>query len=204
VHHDLLSPYHHRPSAIHRLPAGVKLGGAILCVFAVVLMPRTAWLAYALVSAALLGVAILSGVPLRRLGKRLLVVEPFAVCVALLSLFQRNGLEIFLAMLTKSTICIICMVLLAATTRFSDVVRVLWRLRVPSLLVTTLALMYRYLFVLFDEMGRMLRARRSRTFSPGRSFAWRSSATVAAHLFVRASERAERIYAAMCARGWIT
>ena len=28
------------------------------------------------------------------------------------------------------------------------------------------------------------------------------SATVIGHLFIRSSERAERIYAAMCARGW--
>jgi cobalt/nickel transport system permease protein len=62
--------------------------------------------------------------------------------------------------------------------------------------------MHRYLFVLLDEMERMQRARRSRTFVASRTSVWRGSAQVAALLFVRASERAERVYLAMCARGW--
>ena len=71
-----------------------------------------------------------------------------------------------------------------------------------ALLVVTLALMHRYLFVLVDETARLRRARRSRTFTTGRVFGWRLTATVAAQLFIRTSERAERVYAAMCARGW--
>jgi cobalt/nickel transport system permease protein len=75
-------------------------------------------------------------------------------------------------------------------------------MRVPALLVTTLALMHRYLFVLLDESERMRRARSSRTFWRQRRARWRMLGTVVGQLFVRASERAERIYAAMCARGW--
>jgi cobalt/nickel transport system permease protein len=79
---------------------------------------------------------------------------------------------------------------------------VLQRVRVPGLLITTIALMHRYLFVLADEAERMRRARLSRTFTRGKRFGWGSLATVVGQLFVRASERAERIYDAMCARGW--
>ena len=140
--------------------------------------------------------------PLRHLGRRLLLAEPFAVGVALLSLLQPNGLRIFTAMLIKSTLCLFCMVLLTATTRFTDLLGALQQAHAPRLLVTTLALTYRYLFLLIDEAGRMLRARRSRTFVRDRWSTWRSLATVAALLFVRSSERAERVYSAMCARGW--
>jgi cobalt/nickel transport system permease protein len=62
--------------------------------------------------------------------------------------------------------------------------------------------MHRYLFVLRDESGRMGRARSARTFTRGRRFAWLAAASVVGQLFVRASARAERIYDAMCARGW--
>ena len=51
------------------------------------------------------------------------------------------------------------LVLLAATTPFSEIVRVLREWRVPALLLTTLTLMDRYLFVLVEESGRMQRAR---------------------------------------------
>jgi cobalt/nickel transport system permease protein len=70
------------------------------------------------------------------------------------------------------------------------------------LLITTMTLMHRYLFVLSDEAERMRRAQASRSFTRGRRFQWRSMSTVVGHLFIRASERAERIYDAMCARGW--
>jgi len=90
----------------------------------------------------------------------------------------------------------------ATTTPFPELLRVLRAIHTPALLVTTLALMYRYLFVLADEAQRMRRARQSRTLRPGRGRIWRLLATVVGQLFVRATGRAERIYAAMCARGW--
>ena len=62
--------------------------------------------------------------------------------------------------------------------------------------------MHRYIYVLADESERMKRARLSRSFTPGRRFQWLALSTVAGQLFVRASERAERIYNAMGARGW--
>lgn len=204
MHRALLEPYQHQRSAIHRLSAGVKAGGALAFVLAIVLLPRASWAAYGAGAALLLLLAGFSRIPPHALARRLLLVEPFALGVALLSLLQPNGLMVFAATLTKSTLCLFCMVLLSSTTRFSALLRVLWRIRVPALLVTTLALMHRYLFVLADETGCMMRARRSRTFTRDRFSAWRSSASVIAHLFVRSSERAERIYAAMCARGWKT
>jgi cobalt/nickel transport system permease protein len=204
MHSRFLNPYQHRASLIHRLPAAVKLAAATAFIIAVVLLPRSAWYAYAAFGAGLLLVAAFSHLPARTLIIRLLQVEPFALGVAVLSLLQPNGLQIFAAMLARSTLCLFALVLLACTTRFTDILHVLWRLHIPSLLITTLALMYRYIFLLSDETGRMLRARRSRTFTGDRRFAWHSLATILAHLFVRSLDRAERIYTAMCARGWKT
>jgi cobalt/nickel transport system permease protein len=173
-------------------------------VVAIVVLPRDAWTAYAAWAVALVGLALLSRVRLPRLGLRLLAVGPFALGVALLSLAQPGGLAVFAAVLTRGTLCLSVMLLLAATTRFTDLLRVLRRVRVPALLVTVLALMYRYLFVLAAESARLARARRSRTMRGDRLGAWRAAAGIAARLFVRSSERAERVYAAMCARGWRT
>ena len=198
----VLSPYQHGSSAVHRLPAGAKLAAAVACILLIVLLPRTAWWAYAAIGALLGVLAFITRANLRQMLVRLLLLEPFVLGIALLALLRPGGAGLFLSMLAKSTLCLACMILLTATTRFSDLLAVLWRIRVPSLLVTTLALMHRYLFVLLEEMERMQRARRSRTFVAGRSSAWRNSAQVAGQLFVRTSERAERVYLAMCARGW--
>ncbi|MBP6874589.1 MAG: hypothetical protein KBD56_00810 [Candidatus Eisenbacteria bacterium] len=270
----LFAVYRHRSSAIHRAQAMVKLGLTIAFIIAIVLLPRApissasphsaiirndqaanTWMVFAAAAALLAILAVWSRVPLHHLGKRLLVVEPFALGIALLALLQPNGLRIAAVMLTKSTLCLFAMVLLSSTTRFSDLLRSLIALRMPGLLVTTLTLMHRYLFVLFEEAARLKRARKSRTMGvpssmsmppsvqapspvgspspmgapspmgspssngvcltlPGartldqsvraRRNDWRASAAIAAQLFVRASDRAERVYFAMAARGWKT
>jgi cobalt/nickel transport system permease protein len=132
----------------------------------------------------------------------MLLLEPLVLGVAGLMLFQPGGVKIFALVMLKANLCLLTTVLLANTTPFTEIVRVLQRLHVPWLFVTTLTLMHRYLFVLAGESERMRRARAGRTFTSGRRFQWQSLSSVVGQLFVRASERAERIYNAMCARGW--
>jgi cobalt/nickel transport system permease protein len=191
-----------RDSPIHRLPAALKLGAALAAILGTVLAPTgwTAW--YVGVSLALGGAVVLSRTPVRFLLKRLAVMFPFVLGVALVNAFQPGAKAGWLAVLVRSTLCLATVILLSNTTPFSGILRVLRRVGVPGLLITTLTLMHRYLFVMADEAERMRRARASRTFQRRRGIQWRLLATVVSQLFVRASERAERIYAAMCARGW--
>ena len=102
----------------------------------------------------------------------------------------------------RGSLCLLTVSIFAAVTPFGALPGVLRRIGVPALLVTTMALMHRYLFVLVDESDRMRRARACRTFTRRRGLGWAMNAEVIGRLFVRASERAERIYLAMCARGW--
>ena len=77
------------------------------------------------------------------------------------------------------------------------------------ILTTIIAFLYRYLFVLTDEVFRLLRARRipfggrARQRSGG-SVAWRAgvAGNMAGQLFLRSYERSDRIYNAMLARGY--
>ena len=202
IHERLLSPYQHGASVLHRLPPGIKLGAALALILLIVLLPRNAWGMHGALAAGLAVIAIASRASIRQLLLRLLLVEPLVIGVALLALLRPDGGVLFVSMITKSTLCLASMILLTATTRFSDILDVLRHLRVPALLITSLALTHRFMFVLVEEMQRMLRARRSRTFTDNRAVTWNGSAQVAGRLFVRASERAERVYLAMCARGW--
>jgi cobalt/nickel transport system permease protein len=198
---DFLDKYSRLDSPIHRLPAGLKLSAAIALLLAIVIPARIHHI-HAGAAALLLIILLLSRVPPWFVLKRVLLLEPFVLGVAVLALFQADGRALFAALVLKGTLCLLAMVLLSNTTPFAAILRVLRAIRVPALLITTLALMYRYLFVLLDESQRMRRARRSRSFSAGRSRTWRSMSTVIGQLFIRASGRAERIYAAMTARGW--
>jgi len=138
----------------------------------------------------------------RVVAKRMVYVEPFALGALGLTLFQPDGWRLFLVVLVKSHLCLAATVMLATTTSFFAMLDALRRLRVPSIFVTVLALAYRYLFVLSEEMTRMRRARQSRTFIRRRRLEWQMLASVVAVLFVRASDRAERVYRAMVARGY--
>ena len=146
--------------------------------------------------------AALSRIPALFLLRRLLLLEPLVLGVALLSLFQNHGSRIFVLLAARSTLCLLTMILLSNTTPFSALLAIMRTCRVPTLLITTLALLYRYLFVLAEEAQRMTRARASRTFTTTRHRRWHTTATVASQLFIRATERAQRVYSAMCARGW--
>ena len=147
-------------------------------------------------------VAALSRVPPGFLLGRLVILEPVVLGASALSLLQPGGLRIFATLAAKTTLCLLTMLLLASTTPFAGLLAVMRRVRVPALLVSTVALMYRYLFVLADETQRMRRARASRTYQAGRAREWGALAGMLGQLFVRSTERAERIYAAMVARGW--
>ena len=192
----------HVGSAIHRLPAPVKLGLALAVIVGTVIMPASvhAWF-YGV--AALLAVAVMaSGLAPTFLLKRILALSPFIAGVALAGVFAPSGRVSWRAVAVKSGLCLLTVTIVSNTTPFSKILQVLRRLRVPALLITTIALMHRYLFILSEEAERMRRARLSRTFTRGRRFRWKALSTVLGQLFVRASERSERIYDAMCARGW--
>jgi cobalt/nickel transport system permease protein len=189
-------------SPIHRLPAALKLGLALVIIVATVLAP-VQWRAWFIGVAGLLVLTMwLSRLPLFFFFRRVLVLSPFVLGVVLVNAFQPTGRVNWLGVAAKSVLCLLTVILVSNTTPFSQILRVLSFIRVPALLITTIALMHRYLFVLMDESERMRRARASRTFTCGRRFHWRALATVVGQLFIRASERAERIYDAMCARGW--
>lgn len=188
-------------SPVHRRRPGLKLAISLLVVFATIVLPLSRWPILVALAVLLLLVAALSRVPARFLAWRMLCLEPFVLGVALLTLFQPGGGLVCATLIVRSTLCLFTMVLLASTTPFPQLLGVLRWLRVPALLITTLALMYRYLFVLADEAQRMQRARQSRSFSKRRWPGWHVLATVVSQLFVRATARAERIYAAMLARG---
>jgi len=195
-------PAGHASSVIHRLPAGVKLGATLGLVGGTVLMPLADQWWFAGTAALLLIIAGLSRISPGFLLTRILALSPLVLGVALVNACQATGRSHWLGVAERSLLCLLTVTLAANTTPFSGILRVLQKVRVPGLLITTIALMHRYLFVLADEAGRMRRARASRTFTRTRRFQWQTLSSVVGQLFIRASERAERVYEAMCARGW--
>ena len=191
-----------RPTVLHRASPSVKFGAALALIVGIALLPRRVGALYLLPAALLLLLWPLGRMSLSYALRRLLVAEFFVLGIALLTLLTPAAAPLLLATIIKSNLSVLTLLLLTWTTPFQEILRVLRRLRLPSVMLTTLALMYRYLPVLAEESRRMQRARASRTFSPARRLAWENLAAIMGRLFVRSTERAERIYLAMCARGW--
>ena len=202
MRHDFLDRYSRLASPVHRLPTAFKLVVSLCLIASTVAVNFSHQWFFLLMALTLVAISATTTIPWRFIFGRLVMLEPFALGIAVMALFQQNGTAIFLSIMTKSTLCLFTVILLSNTTPFSDLLHTLKRFGVPKLLITILALMYRYLFVLIDEAERLSRARSSRTFSVSRLSRWHTLASLIGQLFVRSTERAERIYAAMSARGW--
>jgi cobalt/nickel transport system permease protein len=202
MRHDFLDRFSRLDSPIHRLPSALKLSIAFGLILFAILVPIHVWIVFVILLVLLLTCFSVSKIPWRFVAARLLFLEPFVLGISVMALFQHDGWTIFLRIVIKSSLCLLTMILLSNTTPFSEILSLFRRIGVPALLVTILALTYRYLFVLIDEAARFRRARNSRTFSSHRTKVWISLASIIGQLFIRSTERSERIYAAMISRGW--
>ena len=202
MHRDFLDRYSRLNSPIHSLPVFLKVLLSLGIIFTSILISIAHPWIYLFISLVLVTVSVLSKIPWRFLIGRLLFLEPFALGIAVMSLFQHHGTIIFLSILIKSTVCLFTLILLSNTTPFSEILVLARTIGVPSLLLTVLALTYRYLFVLIDESLRLRQARDSRMFVIRKTHTWLSLTSLLGQLFIRSTERSERIYAAMISRGW--
>ena len=208
-------------SPIHRLDPRIKAAVALLAILSNALLPDGAWPAFALTFGLVLAVGWLAGLGPTYPVVRSFVALPFALA-ALTMAFTLPGQPLFAlavgpwqlvatdagllrfgSVVVRSLLSVQVAILLTATTPFPDLLHALRHLGLPSLLVTIVSLMYRYLFVLADEAARLLRAREARSVGSGGSVLWRGR--VAGHmvgqLFLRSYERSDRVYDAMLARG---
>jgi cobalt/nickel transport system permease protein len=119
------------------------------------------------------------------------------------------GLLRFTSIFIRAWLSVQMAILLTATTQFPDLMHALRHLRLPATLVAVISFMYRYLFVLSDEVLRLLRAREARSARLGNkrsggSLFWRAkvAGNMAGQLFLRSYDRSDRIYQAMLARGY--
>ena len=76
------------------------------------------------------------------------------------------------------------------------------KLRVPSLITAIISFMYRFIFLLIDEVERMILAYQSRYFKLSLRKRLKFIASMIGLLFIRTYERGERIYLAMESRGF--
>lgn len=227
MHTASFDRYEQGESVIHLLDPRVKVVITVLFIVSNVFLPDGAWVAFGLAWALILLAGRLARLALVSLLKRSVVALPFALAAVTiifthpgetLSAWQIGGLTVtatdaglvrFASIMLRSWLSVQMALLLAATTPFPDLMHALRHLRVPAVLITIISFMYRYLYVLTDEAGRLLRARAARSARPaagegGGSLLWRArtAGNMVGQLLLRSVERSERVYHAMAARGY--
>lgn len=153
-------------------------------------------------------------VPPVYLVKKLILVSPFAVMIGIFNpLIDREilvrlgdlgisgGWISFASILIRFVLTVSAALILIAVTGFYGVCAALDKLGTPRVFVVQLMFLYRYLFVLVDEATRLVRARSLRTFGTGAG-GFKTFGSLVGHLLMRTLDRAQRIYLAMCCRGF--
>ncbi len=227
MHFDAFDRYHEKESFLHRLDPRVKALVTVIYIVSNALLPDGAWLAFGVAWVFLIAANLLSQLGIGYTFKRSIIALPFAfIAITVLfsipgqplftfQLFTSNlvitdaGLLRFVSILIRSWLSVQLAILLVAVTRFPDLIHALEHLKVPSILTTIIAFLYRYLFVLTDEVFRLIRARESRSAASagnraGGGVFWRAkvAGNMAGQLFLRSYERSDRIYNAMLSRGY--
>jgi cobalt/nickel transport system permease protein len=191
-------------SVVHRLDPRSKLVGFLLPILIVASTPRDQIWPHSLYLSLVVALAIASRVPAAHIVRSCAATSPIILLAALL-LFAGGGYEAAkhaASMALKAYGCVALMSLLTATSKVHELLWAMRRLGAPEVLSLVASLMFRYAFLIKDEYHRMARARLSRTCRPIQSGRYALYAHQFALLFIRSWERAERIHAAMVARGF--
>lgn len=219
--HSFIDEYSDLNSFIHRLDPRTKLVASLAFIIAVVLTPANNWRVFVFYFCIVAVLLIISKLPPFYVLKRSLVIFPFVLLIAIFIPFFKegevagsyniwlwqvsitySGLFILANVMVKAWLCILALILMSSTTRLADLLKSLRQLGIPRVMILILSFMYRYIFVLADEVMRMQQARDSRNFGGKRLHQLKTIGSMVGTLFIRSYERGERIYAAMLSRGF--
>ncbi|AQQ69865.1 Energy-coupling factor transporter transmembrane protein NikQ [Limihaloglobus sulfuriphilus] len=219
MHHAHIDKYANQSSHVHKIDARLKLLAVVLFTVLTVTvsinkLPSLAW--YALFPFLLL---VIGRIPIKFVLKQVILVSPVILvfgfsCV----IFEREPVYVsfgpfsgeialgwvrFLSIACKFTISAAALIALVSTTRFYDLLAAMQKLGVPKMLVLQLGFLYRYIFLLIDKAGRMMRARSARKLCTfGFLYELRLAGSMIGSMFVSSIDMAERAGIAMEARGF--
>jgi cobalt/nickel transport system permease protein len=199
---------------IHRLDPRIKLLTTLAFIIAVISFDKYAitglmpFLIYPVTLVAM------GNVPAGYLAKKVLLAAPFAFFIGIFNPFLDHTILVrlgpvnisggwvsFASIMLRFALTVSAALILIATTGFNAVCMGLEKLGAPRIFANQLLFLYRYIFVLTEEAGRLARARSLRSFQ-GRGMGLKVFSSMIGHLLLRTLDRAQRIYLAMLCRGF--
>lgn len=188
------------------MPARLKIVTTLAVILAAAMLPVSLWPVHGCLASVVFAAHSLAGIPLGYLIRRVMLFVPLLTFMALSVPLARGftgGWELAATVFIRALVAFLAGLWLVNTTPFDRLLVAARGLGMPRAFAASLSFMYRYLFVLFDELAKMRTAQRARTFGRlGLWQQWRTSTQLLGMLIIRAMNRALRIHGAMCSRGW--
>ena len=211
---------HHREgnSLLHQFDPRFKLAMMGIFILVVVLIPAKQSRLFLYYSLVPLFLAIISKISIFHYLSKILKIYPMILLISVFIpffsigsdlLFQwgflkvyKSGLEKFLIINIKAFLAITMSVIMTTTTDISRLLKAMEKLKIPTITISIVAFMYRYIFLLIDEVEKMILAFQSRYLKLTFLQRLKIFAQIIGILFIRTFERGERIYLAMESRGF--
>jgi len=213
--HSFLDKYSELDSPVHRLDPRLRLTGALAAILIMVSVPKGQLEPFIFFFLFIVGLVWLSRIPFRFIISRCLIVAPFILISAAFypisslwgmktpeSLNMQAEIMVALSIMIKAFLSVVMITLLVSTGRFHDLLRGMRRMKIPRLVGVLSAMMYRYIFIIYDEALRTSRARDSRT--PGKLVTGKikTFGNQASMIFLRSWKRSQTVHHAMLSRGF--
>ncbi|MGA2676241.1 MAG: cobalt ECF transporter T component CbiQ [Methanobacterium sp.] len=210
-----------KDSVIHSLDGRVKLITLLLViVFAVY---TTQLVVLAILELYLVTLLLLSRNSLKHSFLRVLIIIPFGGSIAILQPFVHGGTVFYtlplgihityqgvmfgLLLLSRLVVTLTCIVLLSSISPMQEVAESFRRLGMPRDFSMIFSLFIRFLFLFYEELGKITHAQTSRNFdifSKKTAYMWRLKmvAYTVMMMFLKSYERGESVYLSMASRGF--
>lgn len=208
-------------SFISQIDPRFKILSIFYFIFLIISAPAGSLLSFSLFALILLMLIFLARISFSVFIKRYLIILPFLLVIIALLPFSKEGniifllhlkfltlritdagLETFSYVFIKSFFSLCSLIILSTTTSFSDIIKALKVLKIPLIIIIMLSFMYRYLYLMIDELKKMKMAVDARNFGRNRAGVLKALAGCIGVFFLRAYERSEGVYHAMISRNF--
>lgn len=204
MRHSFWDNYSAIKSPVHKINPRIKLLAAFFLLIILAVLPYGYLLRAApVITVFLLASTLISRIPFIPTLRRILIILPIVIPVVLInSFFMDGGAKNSLVLAMRSFLSIFTLIVLISVTKFRDILRTLTAWHFPKIMLMILSFMYRYFFLLTDELEKMIRATKMRWGKRGGLKVIKIYGQILGILFIKSYIRAERVYHAMLMRGF--
>lgn len=200
-------------SSIHRLNPLLKIILTLIYIIFVITVNYLDILELLVYLILIIIMIVLSKISFSILLKRSLIGLPISLCIGISNLFFVSdvvnvggmmvsvGIFSLITIVLKNILCLLAVFLLMATTTFDSIACELVHLKVPSIFVLQLVMIYRYIFLLVEESLTMIQAYQLKNPTVNK-IDFKDMGSFLGTLLVRSFKRSNEIYNAMKCRGF--